>query len=37
MVGLLGTQSPAPITAVMAVSLTPGTLAAIATKRTYSH
>jgi DHA1 family bicyclomycin/chloramphenicol resistance-like MFS transporter len=36
-VGLFGTQSPAPMAAVMAVSLTLGTLAAIATKRTYSH
>ncbi|NDZ73567.1 MULTISPECIES: multidrug effflux MFS transporter [unclassified Streptomyces] len=34
-VGLFGTQSPAPMAAVMAVSLTLGTLAAIATKRTY--
>ncbi|MEU9071064.1 multidrug effflux MFS transporter [Streptomyces sp. NPDC048306] len=36
-VGLFGTQSPAPMAAVMAVSLTLGTLAAIATKRTYGH
>jgi DHA1 family bicyclomycin/chloramphenicol resistance-like MFS transporter len=33
-VGMFGTQSPAPMAAVMAVSLTLGTLAAIATKRT---
>jgi DHA1 family bicyclomycin/chloramphenicol resistance-like MFS transporter len=36
-VGLFGTQSPAPMAAVMAVALTLGTLAAIATKRTYGH
>ncbi|MFG3249458.1 Bcr/CflA family efflux MFS transporter [Streptomyces sp. NPDC048187] len=34
-VGLFGTRSPAPMAAVMAVSLALGTLAAIATKRTY--
>lgn len=36
LVGLFGTQSPAPMAAVMATCLTLGTLAAMATKRTHS-
>ncbi|MEU8782481.1 multidrug effflux MFS transporter [Streptomyces sp. NPDC048637] len=36
LVGLFGTQSPAPMAAVMATCLTLGTLAAMATKRTRS-
>jgi DHA1 family bicyclomycin/chloramphenicol resistance-like MFS transporter len=36
-VGLFGTRSPAPMAAVMIISLALGTLAALATKRTHSH